>query len=64
MKEKFTTKEVAILIIVIVAGIAFLETGHPLLTGKFWREFILKVVVYGVVVEFILLGLAQFGNRK
>jgi hypothetical protein len=64
MKEKFTTKEVAILIIAIVAGIAFLETSHPLWTGKFWREFILKVVVYGVVVEFILLGLAQFGNRK
>ena len=61
--KSFTAKQVIILTLVIVAGIAFMETSQPVWTGEFWREFGLNVFVYGLVVEFIVILLAQFLSK-
>jgi hypothetical protein len=59
MKE-FTLKQVLILVIAIVAGIAFIETSGPVWTWDFWRQFLLKLLVYGVVSEFIVVALGEW----
>jgi len=63
-EKEFTAKQVYILVFAIVVGIAFMETSHPIWTGGFWREFGLKVLGYGLVVEFIVVLLAQFQGRN
>ena len=57
MEEKiFTVKQVYILVFVIVVGIAFIETSTGAIwVFKFWREFLLKVIIYGGIAEFIVL---------
>ena len=60
MKE-FSSKEVLILVFAIVAGIAFMETSSPVWTAAFWREFLLKLLLYGVISEFIVVALGTFG---
>ena len=58
--KSFTTKQVVILVLVIVAAIAFLETSQPVLTGAFWRAFLLKVLIYGAVSEFVVVALCAW----
>ena len=57
--KKFTFKQVLILVIVIVAGIAFVETSSPMWTSAFWREFLLKLLIYGAVSEFVVIALGS-----
>ena len=59
MKE-FTFKEVVILVIAIIAGIAFLESSGSMLSLMFWRQFLLKLIVYGAASEFIVIILGTF----
>lgn len=66
MSEKiFTAKQVYILVFAIVAGIAFIETSAGAVwTFGFWREFLLKVIVYGVVIEFVVVLLGSSSKEK
>jgi len=57
MKE-FTTKEVFILVLVIVIGIAFIESGHS------WRGFFLNIMMYGLIVEFLVILLSVLFDKK
>jgi len=57
MKE-FTAKQVFILVSAIIVGIAFMETSSPLSTFIFWREFLLKVLLYGGISVFIVIALS------
>ncbi len=61
--NKFTTRQVFVLVLSIVAGIAFMETSAPVLTAVFWREFLLKFLGYGAVSGFVVIGLATWTNR-
>lgn len=63
MKE-FTLKQVFILVFAIVAGIAFIETSSPIWTSAFWREFLLKLLVYGAVAEFIVIALGVWTEKR
>jgi hypothetical protein len=62
MKE-FTTKQVLILVFAIIVGIAFIETSSPLWTFIFWREFLLKILVYGAISEFIVIALSVWTKK-
>ncbi|MFA6404862.1 MAG: hypothetical protein WCW03_02575 [Candidatus Paceibacterota bacterium] len=57
--KTFTSKQVFILVIVIVAGIAFAETSAPIWSSDFLREFGLKLFVYGGISEFIVVSLSS-----
>jgi hypothetical protein len=63
MKE-FSAKQVFILVLCIVAFIAFLETSSPTWTSEFWREFVLKLVAYGAASEIVVVILAGTKNFK
>ena len=60
MEKRFTNKQVFILILAIIAGIALMETtgGSAIWTWTFLREFLQKMVLYGAttVVVVMLLG--------
>ncbi|MDP3792946.1 MAG: hypothetical protein Q8Q89_04455 [bacterium] len=56
--KKFTSKQVFILVLAIVAGIAFMETSSPIWTSAFWREFLLNLLLYGVISEFVVIALS------
>jgi len=58
--KKFTLKQVFILVLAIVAGIAFIETSAPIWTFAFGREFLLKLLAYGAISEFIVIALSTF----
>ncbi|OGN29859.1 MAG: hypothetical protein A3A33_01050 [Candidatus Yanofskybacteria bacterium RIFCSPLOWO2_01_FULL_49_25] len=58
--KDLTNKQVYILVFAIIAGIAFMESSHSISTGIFWREYILKILGYGLVIEFIVVLLAGF----
>lgn len=61
MNKKFTTKEVCIIVFAIVVAIAFMETpASAIWTSEFWKEFLVKVILYGVIVEFIVILLNSF----
>jgi len=62
MKE-FTAKQVFILVFAIIAGIAFMETSSPLWTFIFWREFLLKILLYGAISEFIVIALSVWTKK-
>lgn len=64
MNEKIPVKQVYILVIAIVAVFAFLDTSDPVWTGSFWREFGLKLLVYGAVTEFVVIFFAQFSKNN
>jgi len=51
----FTSKQVLILVLCIVAGIAFAETSMPIWSLSFLREFGLKLLGYGVVSGFAVI---------
>ncbi len=56
-KKMFTFRQVFILIIAIVLAISFIESSS-------WKEFGLKVLLYGVISEFVIILLAEILNRK
>ncbi|HLD38214.1 MAG TPA: hypothetical protein VJA20_02125 [Candidatus Nanoarchaeia archaeon] len=58
--EEFSGKQVLILVATIVIGIAFVETSSPMWTSLFWREFLLKVLIYGAVSEFMVIATGSF----
>lgn len=58
----FTRKQVVVLVLAIVAAIAFVETSEPVMTATFWRAFLLKLVLYGVVAEFVVIALGSWTN--
>jgi len=58
-RETFTQKQVLILVIAIVAGIAFAETSSPMWSLSFWREFGLKLIIYGAISEFVVILLSS-----
>lgn len=60
MNEKITAKQVYILVFAIVVGIAFMETSGAMWTSQFWKEFLLNVIVYGVIVEFVIILINVF----
>jgi len=57
--KTFTSKQVLILVLSIVAGIAFIETSAPMWSLSFLREFGLKLLIYGGMSEFVVIILAQ-----
>jgi len=57
--KKFTLKQILILVLCIIAGIAFLETSAPTWSLSFLREFGLKLLVYGAISEIIVIFLAS-----
>jgi len=63
MKE-FTLKQVLVLVFAIIAGIAFVETSSPIWSLDFWREFLLKLLVYGAVSEFIVIALSEWLDKR
>ena len=59
-EKEFTAKQVYILVFAIVVAIAFVETSAGAIWNwDFWREFLLKVFIYGGVVEFVVILLAS-----
>jgi len=60
----FTLKQVLILVFVIIAGIAFVETSSSVFSSAFWREFLLNLLIYGAVSEFIVIALGAWIERK
>lgn len=60
--KKFSEKQVLILVLAVIAGIAFMETSFPVWTVAFLREFLLKLIGYAVVSEFVVIMLARDGK--
>ena len=60
--KTYSGKEVTIIVIVIIAGIALAETSLPMWTLGFWREFIVKFLTYCGVSAFVLIVLAVLGS--
>lgn len=60
--KTFTTKQVLILTICIVAAIAFIETSEPILSLDFLRQFGLKLLGYGLISEFVVILLGSSKN--
>ena len=56
----FSSKQVYILVLAIVAGIAFMETSSPMWTSDFWREFLYKLFMYGAISEFVVIALGAW----
>lgn len=60
MEKRFTNKQVFVLILAIIAGIALMETtgGNAVWTWTFLREFLQKMLLYGAttVVVVMLVG--------
>ena len=44
-------------------GIAFFETSAPILTTSFLKEFLLKVLGYGLIAEFLVIGWGSWVDR-
>jgi hypothetical protein len=62
--KTFTSKQVFILVLCIVAGIAFAETSAPIWTLSFLRQFGLKLIGYGAISEFVVIALLSIKNSK
>jgi len=62
--KKFTSKQIFIIVFFIVASIAFIETSMPIWTFAFWREFLLKFLVYGAISEFVVIALGRLINSE
>ena len=63
MEKILTFKQVVILVLTIIAGIAFIETNQPIWTLEFLRDFGLRFLIYSTVSEFIVIVLAQQNNN-
>ena len=55
-KKMFTFRQVFILIIAIVLAISFIESSS-------WKEFGLKVLLYGVISEFVIIKIKQIFKK-
>jgi len=55
MEKQFTFKEVCLLVFLIIAIIAFLETrvDESLLSWIFWKGLILKIFIYMAIAAFV-----------
>ncbi|MFA4857952.1 MAG: hypothetical protein WC901_04730 [Candidatus Margulisiibacteriota bacterium] len=63
--EQFTAKQVYVLVFAIVVGIAFIETSKGAVwEWIFWKEFLPKVIVYGVIVEFVVVCLSNYLSKR
>jgi len=62
--KKFSTKQVFILVLAIVAGIAFMETSSPIWTLDFFRGFLLKLLMYGATSVFVVFVLGKWIEKK
>ena len=63
-EKEFTAKQVYILVFAIVVAIAFVETpAGAIWNWDFWKAFLLKVFIYGGVVEFVVILLANFSKK-
>jgi len=60
LTKTYTSKQVATLVFIIVGAIAFVETSAPIWTGSFWREFLLKLIVYGFASEIAVIAVGSF----
>jgi hypothetical protein len=60
---KFTGQQVFILVLAVVAGIAFVETSAPIWTLMFWRQFVLKLMVYGAVSEIAVIAVGSYLDK-
>lgn len=47
----FTSKQVFILVFIIIVAISFIETSEPIWSFPFLRKFALKLLVYGLISE-------------
>ena len=63
-RKSFTDRQVFVLIFCIVAGISFIETSEAMWSLAFWKEFALNLILYGVIVEFIVILLSNFLNKE
>jgi len=59
-----TLKQVSKLVFVIVAGIAFVETSSPMWSLAFLKEFLLKVIIYGAVAEFMVIAFQEWIDKR
>jgi len=57
--KTFSGKQVTAIVMGVIVGISFVETSLPIWTLEFWREFILKVIIYCVVSFFVVFILGQ-----
>jgi len=61
--EKFTLKQVQILMVAIIAGIAFIETSSPIWTLDFLREFFLKFIGYAAVSIVVVMIVGEWIDK-
>lgn len=62
MKE-FSFKQVVVLILSIIAVIAFLGTTGPVWTFDFWRQFLLNLFLYVGVSAFVVILISSFNKN-
>jgi hypothetical protein len=62
--DKFTLKEVFVLVFIIVTGISFLETSDPIFSTPFFKDFIGNVLVYGFVSELLVVFWSYLIGRE
>ena len=63
--KEFTPKQVLILILAVVVAIAFMETSAGAIwTWTFWRVFLLKIIIYGTISEFVVILLSNYLSKE
>jgi hypothetical protein len=62
--KTYTSKQVGTLVFIIVGAIAFVETSAPVWTGTFWREFLMKLIVYGFASEIAVIAVGSFRSTS
>ena len=60
--KTYSQKQVLILVLVIVAGISFLETSSAIWSLSFLKEFLLKFITYLAVTEFLVIFTGSFSK--
>jgi len=60
--ESISPKDFFIVTILIIAGISFLESTGSMTGLEFWKQFFLKLVLYGAAAEFI--AIFWFSKKK
>ncbi len=63
--KTFTINEVYVLVLAILVDIAIIETdGGAMWTWVFWRQFLLNIMLYGLIVEVLIIGWAGWAARR
>ena len=62
-EQEFTSKEVCILVLAVVGGIAFAETSSPVISLAFWREFLVKFLSYCVISAVMMIVVSMFNGK-